>query len=603
MRFKNVKNYFSAALISGIILPLFTITACGGGGGGDDTPSYTKVTKSDTYVGVDKVFKVETSGDTEITYSIDLGYNTGTVYYIFTNTNLSADTTSPSYLADFIDQNDEDFPIDKPLFSESTPSGTLSKSLQRGKPEITEFNSNPWKHTGLGNGFERRRSYTIDNNAKGPLRAYTANTSTNTFMNTSTSDTIQATCRAVVTDGTKTLNIWVADNCWITGGTKTNKVDTTMVNTMAAKFLASGTGNDVYDWVTNIYGAEWGTHTYTDLISPATTDNNIHILLYDIDNDNSTTGGVLGFFWSKDNFKSSEVSYSNEKIMFYMDAVMFATTPGTWAITDPMPAEIISTLAHEFQHMIHFYQKNVSHAVADTDTWVNEMCSLVTEDLVADKLQVNGPRGVAYGTPGTGSTNNTDGRLPLFNYWDDAPLTAWLSGNDAIISYSVSYAFGAYLARNYSGALLFRDIVQGVSGKSVYGDYRDVVEAVNANNGSDPDVTMGDLMRNWGAAVVLSGSIGAGRYKYNNGNSYMTSTINSIIYNLGSISMFNYKYQYDTSSWLYEPWCYSATGLNSYYLGTMNRGSNIYVKEPTGSGIKKRTFRMKDGVKLTVVVK
>jgi len=609
MCFKVLIKFINLLIKSVIISSALLIAACGGGGGGGESDggsgeiTYESIGVSFSYSGpMERVYKIQSSGNVELTLNLDLGSNTRTVYYIFTNTNFSAETDSPKCLTNLIDPNNEqsnaESSIIKPLFSESAFLKNYSKSPARGKPEISEFNSNPWKHIGKEKIAGKKLNYPIENGAKGPLKSTVGET--NDFMNESTTDTIAATCRKVVTDGTKTLNIWVANNCWSVGGSgKSYYVTQAMVDAMADKFLKSGTANDIYDWVTNIYGSEWGTHSYSDLI---TADNNIHILLYDIDNDNSTTGGTLGFFWAKDNFQTTYIDYSNQKIMFYIDAVMYATPAGTWEISDPMPAEIISTLAHEFQHMIHFYQKNVVKALAESDTWINEMCSLVTEDLLADKILVDGPRGVTYDVYDAGSANNIYGRLPLFNYWNDAPLTTWLSGSDAIISYSVSYAFGAFLARNYEGAELFKDIVQGVTGKSLYGDYRDVVEAVKAHGGAS-DLTMADLMRDWGAAVVLSNKLymPSGN-KYNN-DGYYSSTINSIYYQLGSINMFNYKYEYSSGNYLYEPWYYSTNGLNNYNDGAMYRGSNIYVKEASVTGMQSKTFRMRDGVKLTVVVK
>ncbi len=600
----NIKNYqkkIYRMLISGVILSIAANIGCRGNDSSTNGGiRYVAVSQSDTYSGTNEVFKVATSGNAEITHNLDVGSTPKTVYYIFTNTNLTADKTSPSFVANFMDQVDDgDFSLDRPSFSESSTSD-ISNSLQRGKPEITEFNNNPWKYAGAEKTEDTGRNSSMSINISPPMKS--AVNDSISFMNGSTSDLIPSHCRAVVTVGTKTLNIWVADDCWsawVAGPVKANYITQTMVDAMAAKFLTAGANNDVYDWVTNIYGAEWGTHGYPNLIAA---DNNIHILLYDIDGDNSTTGGVLGFFWSKDNFKSTgtnSVSYSNEKIMFYMDAVMYATPSGGWDIADPMPAEIISTLAHEFQHMISFYQKNVFNGITSTDSWINEMCSMVTEDLLADKLQVNGPRGVAYGTAGAGTSGNTNGRLPRFNYWNDVSLPVWLTGSNVYNSYSISYAFGAYLARNYGGATLFQDIVKGVSGQSVYGDYRDVVQAVKAHGGA-ADITMGDLMRDWGAAVVLSDhtSISSpGKFQYNTGAS-TSSTINSVAYNLGSINLFNYSF----GLWN-EPKWYSTTDLNNYSSATMNKGSNIYVKESSVTGMRTKTFRMLDGVKLTVVVK
>jgi len=44
----------------------------------------------------------------------------------------------------------------------------------------------------------------------------------------------------------------------------------------------------------------------------------------DLGDDNSKTGGIMGYFYSKDNFKESAVSGSNEQIMFYIDSILFA---------------------------------------------------------------------------------------------------------------------------------------------------------------------------------------------------------------------------------------------------------------------------------------
>ncbi|EIF51545.1 hypothetical protein [Sulfurovum sp. AR] len=182
------------------------------------------------------------------------------------------------------------------------------------------------------------------------------------------SDPTEATARYVSpipisTDfGDKTLNIWVSNDSFDSGsGCTTDKcVTQDMVNALADTFLKSASDNDIYDWVTNIYGEEWGNDAeakYSYLISD---NDEITILLTDIDDDGlpaSGEGRVVGFFWAKDNFDNSIFSGSNERVMFYIDSVMFANGELTWSIDDTWPKEIVSTLAHEFQHMIHYYQK------------------------------------------------------------------------------------------------------------------------------------------------------------------------------------------------------------------------------------------------------
>ncbi len=221
----------------------------------------------------------------------------------------------------------------------------------------------------------------------------------------------------------------------------------------------AGASNDIYDWVTAMLGPEWGAHQYTDLIDP---NDEITIWLCDIEDDDSFDGGVVGYFWSKDNHVNvpgqQYIEYSHERVMFTIDAVMYANPAGGavgWNATDYWPEEIYSTLAHEFQHMIHFYQRAVLRdAIVDGDTWINEMASQVVEDLLADKMDVIGPRGVTGADGTAGAQNNTEGRLPLFNYLNDISLTYWPQGGGGLENYSITYAFGAWLARNYGGAML-----------------------------------------------------------------------------------------------------------------------------------------------------
>ena len=161
-----------------------------------------------------------------------------------------------------------------------------------------------------------------------------------------------------------------------------------------------------------------------DIINLIPKNDEITILLTDIDEDNSANGGVVGFFWSKDNFLATTVAGSNERVMFYIDSVMFANGDNGWDIDDYWPKELISTLAHEFQHMINFYQKYIL-LDTDTDTWINEMLSESTEDLVATKIRHIGPRGVDYMDGSAGDPGNTLGRYPLFNANNTLSLTSW----------------------------------------------------------------------------------------------------------------------------------------------------------------------------------
>jgi hypothetical protein len=85
-----------------------------------------------------------------------------------------------------------------------------------------------------------------------------------------------------------------------------------MVDKLADTFLKTGSDNDIYDWVTNIYENEWGSDTngYSGLIG---NNDEITILLTDIDDNDNPEGGAIGFFWSKDNFTKSSIAKMSKK--------------------------------------------------------------------------------------------------------------------------------------------------------------------------------------------------------------------------------------------------------------------------------------------------
>jgi len=342
-----------------------------------------------------------------------------------------------------------------------------------------------------------------------------------------------ATARKVVSVatayGVKTLNIWVANDTFGVGCTKVKCLTQRMIDALANSFLRVGADNDVYDWVTNVYGQEWGNQSNNALIGNT---NEITILLSDIDNDNSQNGGVIGYFFPKDNFKKESIVGSNEQIMFYADAVLFANGNNTWSINDFWPKEMVSTLAHEFQHMIHFYQKSVLLTDETTDTWINEMLSESTEDLLASKIHHTGSRGVDYRIGSAGEKGNIVGRYPLFNAHNTLSLTAWYGG---VENYSTVNAFGAFLLRNYGGAKVLHDIVH-----NNLTDKKAIMQAIHQTP-QGQDKSFSDLLKEWGIAVLLSDhdNLGVDIPHYNTGG-YIPTSYNQSTYALGSVNFFNY---------------------------------------------------------------
>ena len=466
----------------------------------------------------DQVFVLNPDGEQldDARYVLDLGDASAEVYLVATNTALNSADPEVERLD----------PGPAGAEGRRAPPRPPSSGPTEERAWITEFNNNAPLGGRSAGGSGRLRAQSRRAVAEGDRFTFTDRRSGVLIP-------VPATARSVVTDGAATAAFWVADRDWgpdcrgagpcVTGE---------MVDAMADRFFRPGAGNDIHDWVTAIYGEPWGPHRYSDLIPPEAA-GEIHVLLFDIKEDGAPRPGecrIVGYFWAAHNYLQTAVSA--ERLVFFMDSAYFAIADGpTWDVTDRRPSVVISTLAHEFQHMIHFYQKRVLRRAA-SETWLNEMASEVAEDLVADKMMVSGPRGVASDDPTAGEPGNRRGRLPYYNLFNDRQVTKW---DSVIADYAVNYALGAYLARTYGGAELFRKIVQSD---------RSGVDAIEAALGAlGHDVSFGQVLADWAVATLLSDNTAAPRlYRYNPGT-WSTSHSGGEQFRLGSINLHHYRYE------------------------------------------------------------
>ncbi len=369
----------------------------------------------------------------------------------------------------------------------------------------------------------------------------------------------ESTLQKITTVGDKTLKIWVEDTCWHINGNENYLITPEMIDFIGENFLTEGTFNDIYDWVTNIYGEEWGVHNYTDdLIGDY---DEINIVFADIMNDDMEDG-VVGYFWAKDNCKItsetdetvSETDISNQRIVFYIEANYLAYTEAgdTWSNQGYYAKDTLSTLAHEFQHMINFYQASVIRG-NEPETWLNELLSMATEDLLSDpdKLNTDGPKGFT-GIDGkslnTGS-NITTGRIPLYIYWPDFPFNFWASGDYALFSYSLMYVYGAYLMRNFGGPEVLQNLQHEATGAT------DLPAALSFGNNSVAKAEITIPLLN--AAVLLSQRTDVEEYMRFNIDGWFKYTLNGHPYKLNSLNFFAYSYTDSTGSVYTEPYVYT----------------------------------------------
>ena len=130
--------------------------------------------------------------------------------------------------------------------------------------------------------------------------------------------------------------------------------------------------------------------------------------------------------------KENNTDYrTNEARMFYINSDML----------DEME-ECASALTHEFQHMLRFICDEIVKGVKTPD-WYDEMLSQLAEDIFSESLNLK-------------TESTAISKLELFKMFTNFGVTYW-NKDDPVnnqASYSVNYAFGAYLLRNYGGASL-----------------------------------------------------------------------------------------------------------------------------------------------------
>ena len=198
-----------------------------------------------------------------------------------------------------------------------------------------------------------------------------------------------------------------------------------------------------------------------------------------VDNDpritvlNARIPGVGGYYSSADEYPNVVNPFSNEREMFYINVDRREYGPGT--------DFYLSTLCHEFQHMVHWNQN------ATQETWLNEGASMVASVLC----------GYSLGDIASWYTENADVQLTS---WSDEPSTA-------LPHYAAAYLFMEYFAQHYGGYENFKTLISlPVRGQ-------DSIDTYLAREGYA--VNFDDVFADWTAANLIDDELAAdGAYYY-----------------------------------------------------------------------------------------
>jgi len=157
----------------------------------------------------------------------------------------------------------------------------------------------------------------------------------------------------------------------------------------------------------------------------------ITILLLNIKDGLSGAGGsyVAGYFDPGNEYPLFANPFSNQREMFYLNINPILINSGSVTETD-----FYTTLAHEFQHMIHWEQKNHLKNL-DDDTWLNEAMS----EVAPTYLYVPSCE-----------------RLYTYEKDPSNSLTVW---NDSVSDYGIAYMWSQYYKDQFGGTI-FKEIMQ-----------------------------------------------------------------------------------------------------------------------------------------------
>ncbi|WP_018247611.1 hypothetical protein [Orenia marismortui] len=230
------------------------------------------------------------------------------------------------------------------------------------------------------------------------------------------SDRIDNNVTATLEKVSERAYIFVDDNYYIAS----SKLDT-----FAAEF-----DNQIFDTDMEYFAK----HDYNSGGYDFDSNEKVIILITELDND-ATDGTLMGYFAPWDLFPEEDYVASNQADMFYINS---------WSINNMDLDDTLATLAHEFQHLLFFVEKEFHTKRQVNDTWINEGFSGLAEYL-------NG----YYAYTGDARITDSEGYSGYFDYPQGESLLYW---NNQLSDYGASNLFAYYLYQKY-GTEVIKEIM------------------------------------------------------------------------------------------------------------------------------------------------
>ena len=241
--------------------------------------------------------------------------------------------------------------------------------------------------------------------------------------------------------------------------------DSVHYNQQDIKDLMDAFENKIYPTDRAFFGSEW---------TPGVDDDPHIYILYT----GGLGGNVGGYFYSPDEYPPQVRQYSNAHEMFYISSSESLSDPYTYG-----------TLAHEFQHMIRWYQDSnetsfLNEGFSELATFLNHY-----DNGSFDQIYLSDP---------------------------DLNLTDWLgSTGDNSAHYGASFLFVTYFLDRFG-----KDTTQAL-GRNQQNGLDAIDSTLVQSNITDPAttkvITADDFFLDWAVTnFVQDGSVGDGRYVYHN---------------------------------------------------------------------------------------
>jgi len=346
-----------------------------------------------------------------------------------------------------------------------------------------------------------------------------------------------------------TINFWIEQS-------EAAKVSDALLNDMKNTFTS------MYSTISDTAGKPWGTQPYSGFITA--NEKTVNIVFVNFDNDHSPYG-LMGYFWSLNNFKKSAgscniyASTSSELLKCSNEAlVVFIDTETLYL--DGLRGEnsVKSTLAHEFTHLVSFYERSLKLQVTD-EVFFGEMTAMMMEDIVADKTD---PLVIFHDIKDRHKRWLIGDHNCDFINWDSTACSS-------VYNYSSAGSFGAYLLRTY-GIDFYKKLLK----KKENGTAGMIGKVIKEQSSSD---NFSRAVQRWGASIAL-----------------IPSNI--------APAKFGYPERYESGITLYDFDDATNRALPSSW-GTLNAYGHYAVARQSSSDTFSEEFRVPSGVSVTIVVK